>query len=181
MNEPDDIEGLLESLADARTSAQLAEAHHEIKRRIRKGRAIAGTSVLAQSIAAAIENWDLQKADGVSVEERQAGLERTVRAAWPRTREWNYLCSSCRDTGLTMHVCRAGARCDGISTRIDFPKDKPGKYTSLCTRGDDRDEHDYGVPCWCDKGRRFRAKPTQASDADEMAARVPKKPTRFGR
>ena len=109
----------------------------------------------------AMKIWDGQKADGVPLDERVSGLAKTLRASWPFTREWKYLCVQCSDLGLVLTAC-------------------PGDRT--CGRSNRHLPHDFGRPCVCDKGRVFRDKPARPTDDDalESAARV-RKPTRLGR
>lgn len=103
--------------------------------------------------------WDAMKADGVPREEREAALERTLRAAWPQTREWKYLCNLCSDIGLRMQACPGDATCGRLKAHLP---------------------HDFGRPCWCEHGARFKEKQHTEDDAIATAAKV-KKPTRIGR
>jgi hypothetical protein len=116
-------------------------------------------SVLVQTYMAAMRHWDAQKSDGVSLCERLIGLEKTLRACWPFTREWKYLCVECSDFGLVMATC-------------------PGDAT--CGRSKQHLPHDYGTPCWCSQGIRYRAKPKPSAD-DFTAAGKSKPMTRLGR
>lgn len=112
---------------------------------------------------------------GESASEIAQALERSVRASWPKGREWHYYCDLCNDFGVTNHICRAGNRCPGISTRTDGPKEKAGKYQRLCAKHPASEyEHDYVRPCLCPAGDRFRPKTVQESDVDR-AAKAPKK------
>lgn len=159
------------------------KAAHELLRKAVPGKRklVKSESVLAQTYVAAMQHWDRQKADGVPVAERLVGLEKTIRAAWPFTREWKELCHNCADTGLVMAVCRKGARCDGISTRTDGPRERPGKYQRLCAKHPDSDyEHDYGTACWCSLGARFRDKGTPGAEEFSQAGKS-KPMTRLGR
>jgi hypothetical protein len=115
---------------------------------------------LGAIFVAAMRIWDAQKVDGVPLTERILGLGQTLRAAWPQTREWKYVCDACADYGLVMATC-------------------PGDRT--CGRERPHLAHDCGRPCWCEAGRVFRAKPTRptAEDAIASAARVPKKVGRW--
>jgi len=136
---------------------------------------------VAAAFEAALKIVDQQKAAGVPFEERMRGLEGVLRAVWPQTRAWHYDCDACQDTGLVMHVCRRGARCNGISTRIDGPHSPPGKYRRLCFTNAESDyEHDYGEPCFCKNGARFREKPPAKPDDFSDAGKA-KSMTRIGR
>ena len=117
-------------------------------------------SVLGQTIKAALIEWDAQKLAGATLYERRRNLEQTLRAAWPQTREWKFLCQECRDYGLQMMDCPGDATCGSAKPHL---------------------AHDYGVPCWCKVGARFKAKERTEQTAVESAARVKKSPTRFGR
>lgn len=114
---------------------------------------------LAETFKEAMRIWDAQKAEGLSRLERLVVLEKTLRAAWPFTREWKFLCPRCDDTGLVMAGCPGDAACGRVKPHLP---------------------HDYGTPCWCQKGARF--KPKQATETDHLAA-IGKtvKPTRVGR
>lgn len=135
---------------------------------------------LATAFREAMRLWDTLKANGGTIADLTAGLEQVLRVAWPKTREWHYTCTNCSDSGLVMHVCEAGARCNGISTRIDSPGATPGKYRRLCAQDPHSSyEHEYGLPCFCDRGRRFHDKP--ARGGDDFTAAGKSKPTRLGR
>lgn len=90
--------------------------------------------------------WSAQKADGASLKERQAGLEKAIRAAWPHGREWHYSCEICRDYGLDMHTCNGRS----------------------CGDTNPHDPHDYGRPCRCTKGDRFRVAPKGPDDYKQV-------------
>lgn len=117
--------------------------------------------ILAQTLIAALQHWAAQKADGVSLEEREAGLAKTLRAAWPKGREepWRYLCESCEDTGLRTSDCAGDA---------------------TCGRAKPHGPHAFGEPCWCPLGARFRAKPKPTAEDFTQAGRS-KPMTRIGR
>jgi hypothetical protein len=139
---------------------------------------------LSQLVEEALQARDRMRADGVSEADIAAGFERLVRDAWPTGREWHYYCEQCQDTGLVIYRCKPGARCNGVSTRTDGPFEKAGKYQRLCAKFPDSDyEHEYGEPCQCRNGSRFKSMPKAEGDDLGDAARKPKpKPfTRFGR
>lgn len=116
---------------------------------------------LGAAIMAAVKEADELRAGGADRALVAASLETVVRELWPRGRaeDWHELCAECHDYGYQWHDC-------------------PGDAT--CGRHKRHGEHTYVRHCWCDKGRRFQAKPKQ--EADELAA-VGKvaKPSRFGR
>ena len=113
---------------------------------------------LGKTFVAAMELWDGQKANGVTIEDRLICLERTLRAAWPQTREWKFLCQNCRDYGLVIEQCAGDATCG---------RDRPHL------------PHDYGTPCWCSAGQRFRERPKPSPE--DFTAAGQSKPTRIGR
>lgn len=139
---------------------------------------------LARVIEEALQQRAKLVADGKQTPcEIAKSFEQVVRQVWPFTRAWNYLCEDCSDTGLFVWTCKKGQRCNGISTRTDGPKEKPGKYRRLCAKDPDSDyEHTLGEPCSCVAGDRFRPRRVTEFDAlDAAAARPKKQPTRFGR
>lgn len=98
---------------------------------------------LAQTFRLSMVFWDQQKAEGVPLGDRIAGLERVLKVAWPQTRAWKYLCPLCSDRGLEMLTC-------------------PGDAT--CYRSQPHLPHDYGVACRCQAGNRFKAKAPEPDD-----------------
>ena len=108
--------------------------------------------VLAQTYAEAMRLWTAQKAEGLSVADRVSNLSLTLQAAWPRGREnaWQYLCKHCNDYGLSMAACPGDATCG-----------KPKPHLA----------HEYGTPCWCPAGKRYRAKPAGDSQQRLEAGR----------
>ena len=145
-------------LVSASTPEEVREAHGILRKAIytqrRREKAVDGP--LAQTFVVAMRIWDSEKADGVSKPERVAHLEKSLRAAWPQGREWKYLCDRCQDTGLVVRTCHRGERCNGVSLRADSAFQPHGKYRRLCTHDPDSTyTHEYGVACWCEKGKRF--------------------------
>jgi hypothetical protein len=122
--------------------------------------ALRSDSELVATFKEAMVQWDRQKAEGVPLLERVGFLANILRLAWPKGREtdWKYLCNACSDYGLEMHDC-------------------PGDAT--CGRGKPHLPHDFGRPCWCSNGAKFRAKTRTPEDFAE-AGRT-SKPTRLGR
>ncbi len=117
---------------------------------------------LVETFKGAMLVWDGQKADGVPVVSRIEALSISLRLSWPgQTREWKYLCQHCSDYGLVM------AECDGDAT---------------CGRDKRHLPHEFGTPCWCSNGNRFRGKPDPKPDDFASAGKTPKRQmTRFGR
>lgn len=166
MSDDTTIEDALKQLAEAKTASELITAHQQKARAVKAARRKAQQTEgpLAATFRVAMEHWDAQKADGVSFAERAKGLEQSLRAAWPKGREegWKYLCDDCSDYGLVMGKC-------------------PGNTT--CGRTFPHQAHDFGWPCVCPKGARFREKPKSPSDGLTSAGKSPKKSgfTKFGR
>lgn len=117
---------------------------------------------LSRAIEEALQMRDGLHAQGMSATDLAHAFERAVRDVWPCKREWKYLCANCLDTGLELRLCGDGQAC-GLAH---------GKQHAA--------PHEYGVPCWCDLGRRFQKRERKTEDTDAAAARV-SKPTRFGR
>lgn len=117
---------------------------------------------LAEAYKDCLPILDAQKKAGVPFLERIKGLEGVIRTFWPFTREWHYVCGECADYGLQM------ANCDGEKHRCGLGKGKPHL------------PHEYGRPCWCSAGARFKARERTEETAVEAAAKV-RRPTRFGR
>lgn len=116
-------------------------------------------SGIGETVKECFRIWDRMKADGATFAERCAALERTLRIIWPFTREWKYLCQSCDDCGLQLHMCPGDATCGRTKPHL---------------------EHGYGTPCWCEAGARYRVTPKTPETDVAAAARV-KQPTRYGR
>lgn len=116
-------------------------------------------SVLGQTIHAAIREWDSQKAAGATLAERVRNLEQTLRAAWPFTREWKFLCDRCADYGLEISQCPGDATCGRHKAHLP---------------------HEFGTPCWCSNGARYKPRERTDATAIEAAAKVGK-PTKWGR
>lgn len=117
---------------------------------------------LATAIEDALKIRATMKMSGATGEELERDFEGVVRAVWPFTREWKYLCASCLDTGLEILICHDGKTC-GLA--------KGQKHEA---------PHEYGVPCWCSKGARFRVKSRQSEDDVIAAAAKVSRPKRFG-
>lgn len=152
-------------------SDDLPTTREILKRRREAHRA--GVGVLSRTIHDALEIREQMKASGTPKDELDAYFEQVVRRSWPFTREWKYLCNQCDDTGRVLMVCRKGARCQGVST-------VPG-HTRICAKEPDSDyEHEYGEPCYCSLGQRFKSRPKTQVDELAQIGKV-SKPTRFGR
>jgi hypothetical protein len=151
----------LEALSKAHGPAALGAAFRALQGAVRRERRDDKAGVLARTFRAAMVIWDAQKAEGVSKAERVAGLEKTLRVAWPQTREWKYLCGECRDTGLVIRECDGDPQC-GCSK-----KHQPHL------------PHEYGTACWCSLGAKFR-KPKPEPEDYAQAGRT-QKMSRVGR
>jgi hypothetical protein len=125
-----------------------------------KRKPTAPDGVLARTYQLAMRLWDAQAADGLSRAHRLVGLEKTLRAAWPQTREWKYLCASCHDYGLVMSVCAGDATCGRLKEHAP---------------------HEFGRPCWCQAGAKFREKPPADPGTATTRAAKSKPMVRIGR
>jgi hypothetical protein len=119
-------------------------------------------SKLAAAYKECLPILDAQKAAGVPFLERIKGLEAVLRQFWPFRAVHHFNCERCADYGLELH------QCDGEQHRCGLGKGKPHL------------PHEYGTPCWCVAGARFKARERTDQTMVEAAATV-KKPTRFGR
>jgi hypothetical protein len=134
------------------------EAHDLLRKAVpgKRRQAHAEEGLLAQTFHEAMRIWDVQKAEGVSFQERVAGLEKTLRAAWPKSRDaaWRYLCDRCDDCGLVIGQCPGDATCGD-----------PKRHGA----------HSYGTPCWCEKGNQFKQRAPTAADYTQAAKSKPVK------
>lgn len=128
-------------------------------------------SALAEGVLAGIEQWAAQKADGVSLEERRGNLEKTLRAIWPQTRPWKFLCDDCGDTGWQHHHCptrHCGRPFSLPRSNRSGLKDYTGSSTMFCNS---KAGHDYVMPCFCAKGRAMHRQVEGISqDGDDFTA-----------
>jgi hypothetical protein len=135
-------------------------------------------SQLGETFVEAMKLWDRMKAEGVSLEERRAVMERTLRAAWPQSRVWHYYCDRCDDTGWHHKTCTSQMPC---GRPFKLPKQSADDWTG---RGRCAPGHTYVEPCLCEKGRTRLAqlmKERRVEDEVAMAAKASKPPSRFGR
>lgn len=168
----------LQKLSEAHGASALASAFRALQGQVKRARkAASGLGPLAQTFTEAMRIWDAQKAEGVEQAERVAGLEKSLRAAWPFEREWKYLCQHCDDTGWTFRTCTQDNPCRRpFKLQGAFSDDYTGR--GRCTDG-----HTFCAPCnWCDKGQTFRRslEHTKAKPEDFTQA-TRSKPTRVGR
>ena len=150
-------------MARATGVKDVIEAHQQARGVIKSDRKRARIAIgsLAQCFAAAMQIWDEQKASGVPILERIGGLRKTLEAAWPSTREWKYVCTQCDDYGLVIASC-------------------PGVANATCGRVKPHMPHDYGTPCWCQRGRAFKEKPKADPEDFTAAGRMTKVGRRQG-
>lgn len=173
----------IETLARATTDADRHRALGAVRSRVLAERTQDRPAhTLGAVVLEAIAYRDELKRQGATPEDLDAGLEAILRDRWPaprdRTTPWRYLCELCQDTGLRIFTCRPSARCNGISTRTDGPGSRAGKERRLCVMATD-ETHEYGEPCVCERGARFR--PRARGVDDFVSAAKASKPTRFGR
>lgn len=175
----DDLYTALDALSAAHGARELASAMRSVQRSVQLRRADFQKKY-GPMTTAIMEAWDLRvkmKAAGTPDAELDAGVEGVLRQAWLRDRQepWKFLCELCNDTGLQMFVCRTGQRCPGRSSRDG------GNYRLLCaTNPTSEYTHDYGLPCVCERGARFRSTPKQPADYSEVG-KPTKKPGGFSR
>lgn len=117
--------------------------------------------VLSATIREALRLRAQMKADGMSRADLERNLEQIIRACWPFTREWKYLCVECADLGLILHDCDGG---------------------KSCGRDKKHGPHSFGTPCWCSLGARYKAKERKVEDFTQAGKVTEKKAfSRFGR
>jgi hypothetical protein len=114
---------------------------------------------LGQMVAAIIDMRAELRANGADEHAVSVATERSIRLAWPSVREWKYLCHTCDDYGLEMGFC-------------------PGDRT--CGRDKQHLPHEFGRPCWCSAGAKFRKREVNP-DVDHLEAGKTPKPKRFTR
>ena len=150
----------VETLAAAHSPGALIAAHHQVVKAVRSSRRAQAATFgrLATAYMDALGILDRQKADGVPLADRMRGFEAVIRSVWPQVREWHVLCLQCEDYGLILRPC------DGDAT---------------CGRHRPHPPHDFGTPCVCAKGARFREKAGPSPEDFQAAGKS--KPTRLGR
>lgn len=159
------LQKALEALGEAHGPAALASAFQSLQGRVKRLRRDSGHALgpLATAVREAIQIRDQMKAEGVTGEALNEGLEGVLRDLWPKGRAeaWRDLCPECRDYGLIMQTCPGDATCG-----------RPKPHAS----------HGYGRPCFCEHGRQFRDAPKPSPDDFTKAGKTPKKDfTRAGR
>jgi hypothetical protein len=144
------------------TTDDPVKAAHDLLRKlvpITRKKAAITEGKLAAAFREVMLLWDEQKKTGVPFVERMKGLREVLRAVWPQTREWHYLCEVCNDTGLVIQDCPGDSTCGRLKPHL---------------------AHEYGTLCRCPKGGRFREKPIVVATDFAQAGRS-SKPTRLGR
>lgn len=134
-------------------------------------------SELAATYLEAMRIWEAQKAQGVSLEERQLALKKSLCAAWPETTDFRALCPTCDDYGWIFRVCRD----QSCGRPFRLPKSAGDDYTG---KGHCTGEHVYCAPCHvCEKGQGYRRNMQKEPPAleDFTAAGKQKPMSRFGR
>lgn len=158
------------------------EAHQQLRKAVpalrRKAHAAEGQ--LAAAFREAMQYVDQQREAGVPRDERLKGLDAVLREAWPKGRvePWKYLCERCGDTGWEPKQCTSATPCGR-------PFTLPGQASDDGTgRGRCAPNHDYVVPCWCEKGQGFRRglmKQPRPVSGDDFTQAGRTKPTKVGR
>ncbi len=111
-----------------------------------------------------IDIRDQLKADGMTGDELNRGLEGILRELWPkphgRTTPWRFNCETCEDYGFEHFEC-------------------PGDET--CARTKPHAPHHYVRPCFCPRGRTMVEKHTPTPDDATTRASKPTKMKKWGR
>jgi len=129
------------------------------------------SDTLGTVVTEALKMRDELKAGGLDGHALNQALEAVLRDSWPkpkdRTEPWHDACANCRDYGLEMLWCPGDATC-GPNLVTKAPRPKHGA-------------HEFGKPCWCPKGQRFREKQAPTPDDAETMAAKRKPMSRWGR
>lgn len=132
---------------------------------------------LAQTIKDALQERAVLKERGFAGADLDAAFEKTVREAWPKGREWFYVCTACNDYGWEMFSCPGDETCGPSTWRAgkDMPcPNRPRKPHA---------PHEYVRLCFCAKGQELRRSAAASASEDFSSATKakPKKPfTRWG-
>jgi len=130
---------------------------------------------LSETILAALRERAQMKAEGVSGIELERAFEQVVRDAWPKGREWFYICNSCDDTGWEYLQCPGDDTCGPSTWRpaANMPcPHRPRKPHAA---------HSYVRVCFCAKGRELRQSPSgESADFSSATKSKPRKFSRFG-
>jgi len=152
------LESALQELSAAHGPKALTTAFNRLRGQVSASRRQASRRLgaLAETFIEAMRIWDAQKADGVSKADRVTGLAKSLEAAWPKGRDttWKYLCDHCHDYGLEILTC-------------------PGDAT--CGRSKPHQAHEWGNPCWCSKGQRFKVPAKPSAENFSAAGKTPKR------
>ncbi len=128
---------------------------------------------LSESILRAIEERKRLKEQGFAGPDLDAAFEKAVRDAWPKGREWIYLCTACNDTGWEQLECPGDDTCGPSTYRpaANMPcPNRPRKPHAA---------HSYVRVCFCAKGQSL--KPQSQGSGDDFAAATKSKPKKFSR
>lgn len=158
------IADIIEQLAAADNPRALAQAHRALSLLLKRTRRDEAKELgpLAETFTAAMRIWDAEVADNVPLETRQQHLQTALKAAWPQTREWHYLCDRCSDTGWEPGNCTPQTPC---GRRFRLPEQRWDDHTGQghCAEG-----HSFVRPCVCPKGedraRQLQPKPKTPED-----------------
>lgn len=147
-----------------------------------KKRVITSDQGLAATMAEALRLYAKMRADGVPKQECVDYLEAVLRKCWPNTREWHYLCDSCRDTGWIPRSCTPETPC-GRPFKLPPSTNRSG-YQDFTGQGRCTPGHDYVVPCFCPRGvpHQRALSGRQDDPVDDAGARVTRRKwSRVGR
>lgn len=165
------IADIVAQLAEAKSPSELAQAHRALSLLIKRTRRKEDKELgpLAETYSAAMRIWEAEVADGVPLETRQQHLQTALKAAWPQTREWHYLCDRCSDTGWEPGICTPATPC-GRRFRLPGQRDDDHTGQGHCAEG-----HSFVRPCVCPKGearaRQLQPKPVDPEDFQDAGKR----------
>ncbi len=149
-------------MSDVTSIERAAVELAEMRKTARAGRkAFAAVfSPFVRAMRKAIKLFLDARADGVSREDAEKGLELELREAWPKSvSKFAPDCGSCDDTGWTEHLCWADRRCG----------------RKWCAAALSSSQHLYVEPCGCAAGDRMRKKIQTTDDGIAAAGRMVKK------
>ncbi len=127
---------------------------------------------LSKTILDALRERERLKSEGITGEALEAHFEQVVRDAWPKGREWFYICNACDDTGWEYLQCPGDDTCGPSTWRpaANMPcPHRPRKPHA---------PHPYVRTCFCAKGQEMKPS-AYAPDFSTATKSKPKKS--FGR
>ncbi len=130
---------------------------------------------LSATILAALHEREKLKEQGFAGADLDKAFEKVVRDAWPKGREWFYLCTACEDTGWEYLSCPGDSTCGPSTWRAAAHMPCPNRPRKPHAA------HSYVRVCFCAKGQELKAAPLGYNEDFSSATKSkPKKFTRFG-